>query len=545
MRAGRVTAGAGAVAVALAIGLGELLAGLAASVPSPVDAVGQTLIPRFPGALTNWAIATFGGANRAVLTGAIVVVALLLGAAAGAVARSLPSVPVLVFVAAGVLGILAARNQPGALLVTVLPAYAIAVGAGLAALRRALRAIDAPAQVPSAQVPSDQVPSVQDPGEQGPRDRTGPEEVARTRHDVVGPAAISRRVVLGTLGGVAAAAVAVGSLGRWVLGGGPVTQPTELSLPQPRTSLPDITSAQDASTQIDGLSPVLTPTDRFFRIDTALSVPRVDPDTWQLRVTGMVDRELELTLDDLLDEPLQEVDVTIACVSNEVGGDLIGTARWLGFPLADLLERAGVQDGATQVVGRSIDGWTAGFPTQIAFDRRDTIIAVGMNGEPLPARHGFPARLIVPGLFGYVSATKWLAEVELTTWEGYDAYWIPRGWAKEGPIKTSSRIDVPRNGERVAAGEVVVGGVAWAPTRGISDVHLAVDDGEFGATELIPPLGENTWVQWRTTVTLEAGEHELTVRAVDGDGQLQSEGPQPPAPDGAEGWHRRKVRVQA
>jgi len=229
-------------------------------------------------------------------------------------------------------------------------------------------------------------------------------------------------------------------------------------------------------------------------------------------------------------------------VSNEVGDDLVGNARWLGTPLRDLLAEAGVQDGAGQVVGRAVDGWTAGFPTEAAIDGRDAMVVVGMNGAPLPPAHGYPARLIVPGLYGYVSATKWLTEIELTTWDGFDAYWVPRGWSKEGPIKTQSRIDVPRGGD-VTAGEVVVAGVAWAPTRGLDRVEVRLDDGAWQDAELTDPLSPDAWVQWRATLTIPTGEHTIQVRATDGAGATQPPGPVPPRPDGAEGWHTVRVRA--
>lgn len=522
MRPSRAAAIVGLLSVVVALGVGEFLAGVAGNVPSPVDAVGQALIPRFPGPVTSWAIAVFGSANRAVLLGGIVVVALLLGAAAAVMGRTSPGVPVAIFLTAGAFGVLAARDQPGAQFGAVVTTTAIAVGVGVLVLRWGLSRL-VPVTVPPATSTSS----------------------APRRPPVHTPAPVARRTVLVGLGGVAAVSAAAGALGRWGVGGGTRVEPAEIALPTPVRSRPEVTSMTDASAGIDGLSPILTPTDRFFRIDTALSVPQVDPEAWRLRITGSVDRELEFTLDELFAAAFEEVDVTIACVSNDVGGDLIGTARWLGTPLADLLDRAGVWEAATQIVGRSVDGFSAGFPTAVAYERRDAVVAVGMNGAPLPARHGFPARLVVPGLYGYVSATKWLDEIHLTTWEDHDGYWIPRGWSKEGPVKTSSRIDVPRRGDRVAAGEVVVAGVAWAPTRGIRDVEVAVDDGGFRAAGLVTPLGDASWVQWHTTVELSAGEHELTVRAIDGEGQTQSAGPQPPAPDGAEGWHRRTLRVQA
>ena len=215
-------------------------------------------------------------------------------------------------------------------------------------------------------------------------------------------------------------------------------------------------------TTVPDLTPIVVPNDEFYRIDTALVVPRPDPETWRLRITGMVDDELSFSLDDLTAMPLYEDYVTIACVSNEVGGDLIGNAKWTGVRLVDLLEQAGVQDGAEQLFSTSVDGWTSGFPVELAFDGRDPLLAIGMNGEPLPPNHGFPARLIVPGLYGYVSATKWIEEIELTTWDGVDGYWIPRGWAKEAPIKTQSRIDRPRRNQTVHEDPLVLAGVAWA-----------------------------------------------------------------------------------
>ena len=226
--------------------------------------------------------------------------------------------------------------------------------------------------------------------------------------------------------------------------------------------------------------------------------------------------------DDLLAMPLVERYVTIACVSNEVGGDLVGNAKWTGVLLTDLLDRAGVQPGADQIVGRSVDGWTSGFPTELAFDGREPLVAVGMNDELLPARHGFPARLIVPGLYGYVSATKWLEEIELTTWDGFDAYWVPRGWSKSGPIKTQSRIDHPKWGEQVPGAPLVVAGVAWAPTRGVASVEVRLDEGEWVAAELSSPLSNDAWVQWRVETEAASGGHAVEVRATDTTGRPQT-----------------------
>jgi hypothetical protein len=253
----------------------------------------------------------------------------------------------------------------------------------------------------------------------------------------------------------------------------------------------------------------------------------------------MVDKEVTLNYEQLVSMPLIEQYVTIACVSNEVGGRLVGNAKWTGVNLNSVLAMAGVQPAATQFVGRSFDGWTSGFPTaHLAGAGKDAMIVVRMNDEPLPARHGYPARLIVPGLFGYVSATKWLTEIELTTWEAFDAYWIRLGWAKEGPILTQSRIDAPRAGQSVATDAVRVAGVAWAPTRGVSKVEIEMDgDGNWRQCELSTPLSSYAWIQWMLDVPVSAGSHTVRVRATDGTGAVQESRQTPPAPDGARGYH--------
>ena len=243
-----------------------------------------------------------------------------------------------------------------------------------------------------------------------------------------------------------------------------------------------------AEVGLDGMEPLVTPNADFYRIDTALTVPAIDPGKWVLRVTGLVAEEVELTFADLLAKPLIERHVTIACVSNEVGGDLIGNARWLGWPVRELLALARPQPGADMVLSKSADGWTAGTPLEVLTDSRDAMLAVGMNGEPLPLEHGFPVRLVVPGLYGYVSATKWLTELKVTRFADDVAYWTPRGWSDRGPIKTSSRIDVPRNGRTVTAGMVMLGGVAWAQHTGIGKVELRVNRGDWQEAELAPGI---------------------------------------------------------
>jgi hypothetical protein len=280
----------------------------------------------------------------------------------------------------------------------------------------------------------------------------------------------------------------------------------------------------------------------FYRIDTALIVPQVRAEDWTLRLTGMVERPFELTYGELSELDIVEADITMTCVSNPVGGDLVGHARWLGVLTRDLLDRAGVRRGADQVVGRSVDGYTCGFPLSADYDR-PALVAIGMNGEPLPLRHGFPARLVTPGLYGYVGATKWLTEIEVTTFDAFDQYWVPRGYGAEAPIKTMTRIDTPRSFETVAAGPVVVGGVAWAQTRGIEAVEISVDGGEFEPVQLADELTAESWRQWRYEWDATPGRHDFVVRAVDGTGVTQTEERAEVLPDGASGWMSLVVTV--
>ena len=501
---------AGVAGVGLALAVAELGSAVIDGVPSLVTTVGSYVVPFVPPVVEDVVIGLFGTSDKAVLAAGTVTISLLIGAVAGIMGQRDRSNASVLFAAFGMLGILAAVARPLTAPVATIAVTVAATVAGRAALGRLLTLLG----------PVD-----------GPPADAGPPSSDLT---------LGRRRFVTALVGVGAAAAVMATVARNAMRPAPVDI-DEVALPTPSRALRDVPST--ASFDIDGLTPIHVPNDDFYRIDTALSVPRIDPDEWSLRIHGMVDREVVLDYRDLLAMPLVEHDATIACVSNEVGGRLVGNARWLGVPLRDVLGIAGVRDSATQIVGRAIDGWTAGFPTELAFDGREALLAVGMNGAALPAAHGFPARLIIPGLYGYVSATKWLTEIELTTWEAFDAYWVPRGWAKEGPIKTQSRIDVPRPDSSVQAGMTVVAGVAWAPTRGVETVEVRVDDGDWQPCELSEPLHEDAWVQWRTEVDLTPGRHRIQVRATDGAGRTQTQTPVPPRPDGAEGWH--EVRVNA
>jgi DMSO/TMAO reductase YedYZ molybdopterin-dependent catalytic subunit len=352
----------------------------------------------------------------------------------------------------------------------------------------------------------------------------------------------ARRRFIGNSLALGAVAIAGGAIGRTLLevraretaSMGTLPAPVETATPLPAGARLDVA----------GITPLVVSNEDFYRIDTQLLTPRLNASTWKLTVTGMVDHPLAFTYAQLVAMPLHEEYITIQCVSNEVGGDLVGNALWRGVRLREVLDMAGVHPGASQIVGRSFDGWTAGFPTSwLNESEREALIAVAMNGQPIPPAHGYPARLMVPGLYGYVSATKWLTNIELTTLDGFDAYWVPLGWSKLGPIKTASRIDVPRIGANLDAGDVAVAGVAWAPDRGISKVELQVDDGDWQPAQLSTPISKTTWVQWLVHWQATGGNHQLRVRATDGTGALQIEQPQDPAPNGATGYHTVGVTV--
>ncbi len=514
----RLASLAGVVATFVGIAVAELAAGSLVTVPSPLDALGQQVVALAPGGILTTAIEVLGPANRAVLLGSSLLVAGVLGVLLGRVAAARFVAAVALVGAVATAALAASLTSPDAAVPTVLLALAASGWATLGSLHALLARLGGPAAATSA-------------GADGPEG---------SDVGIAANGAVDRRRFLRLTSGLGLSAALAGTLGRTTFGFAPASVP-DVTLPEPASTLPPIRG--DLAAELPEVTPLLTPVDDFFRIDAAIALPRVDPTDWRLRIHGLVDRELEFTYEDLLERDLVEVDATILCVSNEVGGDLAGTARWLGVPLVELLDEAGPTARAEQVVGRSVDGWTGGFPLEVATDGRPALIAVAMNDVPLPVRHGFPARLVVPGLYGYVSATKWLQDIELTTWDGFDGYWVPRGWAKEGPVKTMTRIDLPGSGDRVEDSELVVAGVAWAPVRGIDQVEIRVDDGPWEPVELLPPLSEATWVQWRGTASLSTGEHTIAARAVDAQGAIQPEGPAPPAPDGAEGWHTVRVEV--
>jgi DMSO/TMAO reductase YedYZ molybdopterin-dependent catalytic subunit len=508
LQARRRSGWAGVAGVAVAMGLTELFAGLSDALPSAISAIGSYVIDVSPKWLKTFAISTFGTADKAVLAISIFFVVLLIGWFLGK-ASTTKSWPIVSgFAVAGAIGIAAQMTQPGVNAALAIVATILAMGLGIGTWY-------------------------------GIKVWSDPQRMDADANDV--PNIARRRLLLGLAGAATVTVVTIG-IGRGKIRGRAEAQRAALVLPEPVEIALDPTSANDFD--LSGLTPIVVGNATFYRIDTALVVPTIDPEEWTLTIKGMVDREIVLTYDEIASMPLVEKYATLSCVSNEVGDRLVGNALWTGVFLRDILEMAGVQQGAEQVVGRSVDGWTSGFPTEFAFDDRDAMLVIGMNREVLPAKHGFPARLVVPGLYGYVSATKWLTEIELTTWDSFDGYWIPRGWSKEGPIKTQSRIDRPRNRSKVDAGSFAIAGVAWAPTVGVDYVEVQIDGGEWQFAELSEPLSGSSWIQWKLDADLGEGEHIISVRATDATGFTQSEVEVPPAPNGAEGWHTIRVNAE-
>ena len=441
----------GVAAAAVAIGVGELVAALLNN-GSIITAVGALVISLQPPGAKDLMVSLFGENDKLALQVATLIGGLLVGALLGLLARRDKTLALTGFLLFGVAGFVLLQGDPlnGVIGSGITATAAVLAGGGtLLWLSRPLVS-SSPATAASAS--------------------------AQTTGALQTPP-MGRRGFLALSAMFIAAGGVLAVIGRYIGG----------RLPE-AAAAPDVVIPVPAGTElgIAGLTPIVVPNSSFYRIDTRLDVPRVDETTWNLRIHGMVDSEVTLTYADLQQMAQQDQFVTIACVSNDVGGRLVGNALWSGVKLMSVLESAGVSPDATQLVGRSFDGWTAGFPTEhLAGPGKDAMIALQMNREPLPAAHGFPARLIVPGLFGYVSATKWITEIEMTTLEAFDAYWVPLGWSKLGPILTQSRIDVPRPGAQVPIGQVEVAGVAWAPTRGISKVEVHVDSGDWVEAQLL------------------------------------------------------------
>ncbi|MEU8655487.1 molybdopterin-dependent oxidoreductase [Actinoplanes philippinensis] len=547
---------AGVAAAAAALGVAELAALSTGARSAPIVAVGGVVVDHVPAPVKDFGIAVFGVHDKtALITGTV----LLLAAYAfgvGVLARRRWALAVAGVGLFGLAGAVAAVTRPGAGVTSVLPSL---VGAGaavlvLAHLRRRAAAAETGDSVGTAETAQEigaagtgrgtgAAGTGRGTGAAGGGDSPGAARTGlRTDREVVWPYQIeeSRRRFLRDLGIIAAAAALAGVAGRMLTSRRAVTAARQaVALPPASAPKPVLPAGVD----VPGTKPYVTPNRSFYRIDTALVTPQIDPEAWQLRIHGMVRNPITISWADLLKRPMVERYVTIACVSNEVGGDLIGNALWLGTPIKDLLDEADPLPEADQVVQRSVDGWTCGAPTAVLRDGRDALLAVGMNGEPLPVEHGFPARMIVPGLYGYVSACKWITEIELTRFADFDAYWVPRGWSALAPVKTQSRIDSPGDGSRKPVGAVTVAGVAWATHRGIATVEVQVDDGPWQPATLAAAVSADTWRQWSLTWEASAGRHTLRVRATDLDGVTQTPLEAPPAPDGATGLHQVTVEI--
>jgi DMSO/TMAO reductase YedYZ molybdopterin-dependent catalytic subunit len=512
----------GVAAAAAALGVAEIVAVATGPLSAPLLAVGGVVVDTVPAPVKDFGIAVFGVHDKtALITGTAI---LLLGYAwaVGVVAVRHWRVALGGIALFGLVGAIAAVTRHGAGVLAALPSL-VGAAAAVPVLRYllGLARVGQPAAVP----------------ERVPAPVGGPAGAAPDEFDDQE----SRRRFLRAIGIVAGAAMVTGVAGRLLTGRRAVTAArAAVALPAPRPPVP----AVPANAHATGAVSYVTSNDDFYRIDTSLYPPQVDPATWRLRIHGMVRNEITLSWEQLLQRPMIARYVTLACVSNEVGGDLIGNALWLGTPIKALLDEADPLPDADQVVQRSVDGWTCGTPTAVLRDGRDALLAVGMNGAPLPIEHGFPVRMVVPGLYGYVSACKWITEIELTRFADFDAYWVPRGWSAQGPIKTQSRIDTPRDGAKRPAGPVMVAGVAWAQHTGVAKVEVQVDGGPWAEATLAGTVSSDTWRQWSYRWDATPGQHAVRVRATDARGDTQTSTPAPPAPDGATGWHSVTVAIE-
>ena len=505
----------GLLAAGVTLAIAELGALLLAPASSPLLAVGSLVIDLVPAWVKSLVISLFGTDDKAVLLITLAVLVVALAAGIGILEYRRPPFGIAGLVVVGGIATLAVSTRAESTAVWAVPTVVGMVG-GVIVLRLAVVALHRWSR---------------DAASAGPAG-TGT------------PAAVSRRGFLTLLVGAAAASAVVGVAARTMNAGTTAVNAvrTALKLPKPVIAAAPIPAG--ASFDIDGLAPLVTPNKDFYRIDTALQVPVIDPAQWRLRITGMVENEIEIGFDELLALPLVETYVTLMCVSNEVGGSLTGNAKWLGYPIRDLLARAKPTKGADVVLSTSLDGFTATTPLEVLQDtERDSLLAVGMNGEALPLEHGYPVRMVVPGLYGYVSATKWVVELKVSTFAKESAYWTDRGWSAKGPVKTSSRIDVPSFGVSLEPGPVAIAGVAWAQHVGIERVEVRVDNDPWQEATLAEAISADTWRQWFFEWDATSGDHTLEVRATDVTGFTQTEERVDVVPNGAEGWHTIQVRV--
>jgi DMSO/TMAO reductase YedYZ molybdopterin-dependent catalytic subunit len=557
----RMRAGiAGVVGAVVAFGISELMHGLYSSVPSILVAIAQRIVELTPGGLVTAGIELLGKADIPTLIVTVLIGTVAIAFFLGNLAVRHPS---LAFAGVAVLASIAVAAALADPFVAPAPAVITIAGAllaGAAVTELLLRA----AGFRAAAVPKEEPPLAGEPG-------SAASPVMRSMEaGSDGTIAVGRGGFLLLGGGAAVAGLAAAGVGR-LLGGGTAesaVRPKKLNLPEsPERKQPAGKGEEaqeskgkavthetlpqppaDASIDVPGMPKLITPASTFYLIDTALSSPRIDVNDWTLSVKGAVDNPFEFSYQDLLELPTREADITLSCVSNTVGGGLVSNGRWTGVLLSDVLAEAGmsrdkITRASRQLVGRSVDGFTTGFKTDIALDGRNALVAFGLNGSELPVKHGYPVRLVIPGLYGYVSATKWLTEIELTNWN-FDAYWIQRTWSKEGPVKTQSRIDTISDGDNLSQGKNRIGGIAWAPHRGIQKVEVSTDGGEtWNTARLAKQLAEDTWRQYVYDWEAKPGDYTIQVRATDGNGETQTASKAPPHPSGATGYHTIDVTV--
>ena len=504
----------GLIAAASTLALAEVAALFLAPAASPLLAVGSLVIDLVPAWLKNLVIGLFGTGDKVVLLVTLGIVVAVLAAAIGILEYRRPPFGIVGLVLVGGIATFAVITRADASTIWAVPTV-LGMVLGVVVLRVAVDRLHRWAVAESSGSPRE-----------------------------FSDAGVSRRGFFVMLGVTGAAAAVAGVAARAMNAGTTAVNAVRaaLKLPAPAVAAPPIPAGADLG--ISGVAPLVSPNAEFYRIDTALQVPVINADEWKLRITGMVENEIEVTFAELLALPLVETYVTLMCVSNEVGGYLTGNAKWLGYPIRDLLARAKPTKGADVVLSTSQDGFTATTPLEVLQDEgRDSLLAVGMNGEPLPVEHGFPVRMVVPGLYGYVSATKWVVELKVSTFAQESAYWTDRGWSAKGPVKTSSRIDVPAFGDSLEPGTVAIAGVAWAQHTGIDNVEVRIDNDPWQEATLAEAISADTWRQWFIEWPATSGDHTLEVRATDASGFTQTEKRVDVIPDGAEGWHTIQVRV--
>jgi DMSO/TMAO reductase YedYZ molybdopterin-dependent catalytic subunit len=534
----------GLVAMGIAIGIAELLAafggwiGVFDAPASPLNSLGQTFIQFTPEWLKEFAIQTFGQNDKTALTGGMVITLIVVALIIGIVARRSPRIAVVITVALILVTAAAVFSRSGAGLVDILPIL-LGGAAGVYFLVSVFRQQVVPAELGTATGAAQLTAEPTDESDNPKSARSG----AAHPMGLATASALGRRQFFKLAGIGAVLAIAGGAIAKWIPSGADVAASrASVALPTPV----DVQQVPDVALNVDGITPFVTNNADFYRVDTSFVVPRLTTDEWQLKIHGLVDKEITVSYADLIAMPSIERMITLTCVSNEVGGDLAGNARWQGVRIADILKSVAPQSGADCVLSTSTDGFTVTTPLEALTDDRDALLAFAMNGEPLPIEHGFPVRMVVPGLYGYVSATKWVVDLKVTKFADETAYWSSRGWSPQAPIKTASRIDVPKSFAQVTKGPVAVAGMAWAQHRGITGVQVQIDAGDWQDAALSGEVSSDTWRQWSYQWdATDSGPHTIKCRATDSTGTVQTEQVQGVMPDGSTGWDSRSVTVTA